>query len=95
MNIEKITEKARQGLVMLSLGAVASLIPFYFHTSAMTTEGKQVNDAQSVLIQTIQNDVQALEVQKAVTATETRQISERLERIERKIDRLIEQQEHY
>lgn len=88
---QKVMENLKQGIVILALGAIASMIPFYFQTSAMTNENHQMNLEQSKIIEQTQIQIQKLEVKNAIDDTEIKQIKNSLERIEKKIDRLIEQ----
>lgn len=90
MNTQRMLEKVKEGVIFIAVGAIAAMIPFYFQTSAMTTENKQVDTEQTVLIERTQTRVHALELQEAVDVTEIKQIKESLQRIEKKIDRLIE-----
>lgn len=86
----RIVEQIKQGVIVLTVGAVASMIPFYFKTNAMTEQNSRITKEQGVLIEKTINDLQALEVKGAVDGTEIKQIKTSLERIEKKIDRLIE-----
>ncbi len=87
---QKIMENIKQGLIILAMGAIASVIPFYFQTNAQTQENSRVNTEQSIQIEKTQNQLHNLEVQGAIDDTEIKQIKSSLERIEKKIDRLIE-----
>lgn len=84
-------ENIKQSLLLLALGALASLIPFYFQTSAQTQATQQVNTEQTRAIQNTGERLHVLEIKGAVDDTEIRQIKESLQRIEKKIDKLIEQ----
>lgn len=85
-----IIDKVKQSVVALAVGAVFTLIPFYFETSAMTIQNEQTNKEQGTAIEQISNDLHKVELQSAVGDTEIKQIKQQLERIEKKIDRLIE-----
>ena len=89
----KTIQKVKDTLVLIVLTAVVSLVPFYFHTSAMTKENKAVNEAQTLEISQTAQSVHALELDRAIDATEIRQIKESLERIERKLDKVIQSNE--
>jgi hypothetical protein len=83
-------DQLKQGALMILLGGVFSLVPFYFNTMAMTKENKQDIEKQTTDLKDIVSRVRILEVDGAVDNTEIRQINLRLERIEKKIDRLID-----
>lgn len=86
----KLWDKAKQGVMLILIGAVFSVVPFYFQTTAMTELNRQTNVAQQAEISQTLNRIQNLELQGAVDNTEIAQIKESLQRIEKKIDRLIE-----
>lgn len=90
---EKATvQKIKDTIVLIVLGAIVSFVPFYFQTSAMTKENKAVNEVQTLQIN--QNNVvlKSLEINRAIDATEIKQIKESLDRIEKKLDKLIDEQ---
>lgn len=93
MNI-KIWDKAKQGILLILLGAVFSVVPFYYNTNAMTEQSQKVNIQQQTEIKETQTRVEKLELDGAVNATEIKQIKASLDRIEKKIDRLIEENNH-
>lgn len=85
-----VLDGIKHSIVIMSLGLVLSVVPFYFQTKAMT-ENNDKNLTEQSEIQNIQQDrLKELEIQGAVYDTEIEQIKESLERIEKKIDRLIE-----
>lgn len=86
----KLMDQIKQGIVVIVIGAIISLVPFYYQTSAMTTEFKQTNTEQSSLIEQTRVTLHQLEVKGAIDDVEIKQIKESLQRIEKKIDRLIE-----
>lgn len=85
--------KIKDALILIVLGAVVSLIPFYFQTNAMTKENKAVNDMQTLQITKSNAELKSLEINRAIDATEIKQIKESLDRIEKKLDKLIEEKE--
>ena len=87
---KKLWDKVKQGVVLILIGAVFSVVPFYFQTIAMTEQNRQVNASQQQEINQTLTRIQNLELQGAVDDTEIKQIKESLQRIEKKIDRLIE-----
>lgn len=90
---EKATvQRIKDTIVLIVLGAIVSIVPFYFQTSAMTKENKAVNEVQTLQIN--QNNVvlKSLEINRAIDATEIKQIKESLDRIEKKLDKLIDEQ---
>lgn len=86
----KLWDKVKQSVVLILIGAVFSVVPFYFQTSAMTEQNLQTNVTQQEEINQTLIRIQNLELQGAVDDTEIKQIKESLQRIEKKIDRLIE-----
>jgi len=86
----KLWDKVKQSVVLILIGAVFSVVPFYFQTSAMTEQNRQTNVTQQEEINQTLIRIQNLELQGAVDNTEIKQIKESLQRIEKKIDRLIE-----
>jgi ABC-type Na+ efflux pump permease subunit len=86
----KLWDKVKQSVVLILIGAVFSVVPFYFQTSAMTEQNRQTNVTQQEEINQTLIRIQNLELQGAVDDTEIKQIKESLQRIEKKIDRLIE-----
>lgn len=90
---EKATvQKIKDTIVLIVLGAIVSIVPFYFQTSAMTKENKKVNDEQTLQINQYNAELKTLEINRAVDATEIKQIKESLDRIEKKLDKLIDEQ---
>jgi hypothetical protein len=87
---ENLWDNVKQSVLLILIGAVFSVVPFYFQTSAMTEQNHQTNIIQQQEINTTLTRIQNLELQGAVDDTEIKQIKESLERIEKKIDRLIE-----
>ena len=87
---KKLWDKVKQGVVLILIGAVFSVVPFYFQTIAMTEQNRQINATQQQEINQTLTRIQNLELQGAVDDTEIKQIKESLQRIEKKIDRLIE-----
>ncbi|MNU67068.1 hypothetical protein D3C71_563990 [compost metagenome] len=83
-------DNVKQGVLLILIGAVFSVVPFYFQTSAMTEQNHQTNIVQQEEINETLSKIQNLELQGAVDDTEIKQIKESLQRIEKKIDRLIE-----
>lgn len=83
-------DNVKHGVFLILLGAVLSVVPFYFQTTAMTEQNHQTNISQEQEIEATLSRIQTLELQGAVDNTEIKQIKESLERIEKKIDRLIE-----
>lgn len=86
----KLWDKVKQGVIFILIGAVFSVVPFYFKTTAQTEQNRQTNVSQQEEINKTLIRIQNLELQGAVDDTEIKQIKESLERIEKKIDRLIE-----
>lgn len=89
MNLN-LWDNVKQGVLLILIGAVFSVVPFYFQTSAMTEQNHQTNITQQQEINETLSKIQNLELQGAVDDTEIKQIKESLQRIEKKIDRLIE-----
>lgn len=87
---QKLVDNVKQGIAIIIIGALASMIPFYFQTNAMTNENHKVNKEQGLLIEQTRLQLHDLEVKSAIDDTEIKQIKNSLERIEKKIDRLIE-----
>jgi hypothetical protein len=90
---QKTVDRVKQGVVMILIAAVFSVVPFYFQTSAATVQLQQTNSTQDTEIGETKTRIQQLELRGAVNETETKQIKESLDRIEKKIDRLIEEQQ--
>lgn len=89
MNLN-LWENAKQGVLLILIGAIFSVVPFYFQTSAMTEQNHQTNITQQQEIDQTLSKIQDLELKGAVDDTEIKQIKESLLRIEKKIDRIIE-----
>lgn len=83
-------DNVKHSLFIILVGTVLSVVPFYFQTNAMTEQNHQTNISQQKEIDVTLSRIQNLELQGAVDDTEIKQIKESLERIEKKIDRLIE-----
>lgn len=73
------------------IGAVFTMIPFYFNTTAQTAQNEQTDKSQQLQLDATAAQLQHLDLNDAVHTTEIIQIKESLERIEKKIDRLIEE----
>lgn len=89
MNLN-LWDNVKQGVLVILISAIFSVVPFYFQTSAMTEQNHQTNITQQLEINETLTKIQNLELQSAVDDTEIKQIKESLQRIEKKIDRLIE-----
>lgn len=89
MNSE-LWDNVKQSVILILIGVVFSVVPFYFQTSAMTEQNHQTNITQQQEINNYLTRIQNLELQGAVDNAEIKQIKESLQRIEKKIDRLIE-----
>lgn len=88
---ENLWDKAKQAVLVILLGALFSVVPFYFQTLAMTEKSELKNLEQSTQISETLDRIQKLELKGAVDDTEIKQIKESLQRIEKKIDRLIDE----
>lgn len=86
----KLWDHVKQAALLILTGAIFSIVPFYFQTTAMTEQNRQVNISQQQEIDQTLTRIQSLELKGAVDDTEIKQIKESLQRIEKKIDRLIE-----
>lgn len=87
---EKTVQKLKDTLVVIALGAVVAVVPFYFETRAMTSEAERINREQTLLLEQTRAELHALEVKGAIDKTEIEQIKQSLDRIEEKIDKLID-----
>ena len=89
MNLN-LWENVKQGVLLILIGAIFSVVPFYFQTSAMTEQNHQTNITQQQEIDQSLSKIRDRELKGAVDDTEIKQIKESLLRIEKKIDRIIE-----
>ncbi len=89
MNLN-LWENVKQSVLLILIGAIFSVVPFYFQTSAMTEQNHQTNITQQQEIDQTLSKIQDLELKGAIDDTEIKQIKESLLRIEKKIDRIIE-----
>ena len=89
MNLN-LWENVKQGVLLILIGAIFSVVPFYFQTSAMTEQNHQTNITQQQEIDQTLSKIRDLELKGTVDDTEIKQIKESLLRIEKKIDRIIE-----
>lgn len=89
---KEIKARVQNTLAVLVLGALVSIIPFYYNTNAMTNENTQTNQRQDETLLKHESEIREILVNDAVERTETEQIKAALERIESKLDRLIEKQ---
>ena len=87
---EKTLQKLKDALAVIALGAIIAVIPFYFETRAATSEAERINKQQTVLLEQTRAELHALEIRGAIDNTEIEQIKQSLERIEEKIDKLID-----
>lgn len=83
-------DKIKQNIIVLTFGVIVSVVPFYFQTKAMTEDHDEKIGWQLEELKKQEERLLKLEVQGAVGDTEIEQIKESLQRIEKKIDRLIE-----
>lgn len=88
---KETTQKVKDTLIVIVLGAIISLVPFYFQTSAMTKENKVINQVHTQQINQTNAELKSLEIHRAVDATEIKHINESLIRIEKKLDKLIDE----
>lgn len=91
MIAKETLDKAVKGFVAMVFGAVLTVVPFYFQTQAKTENHEQTLSDHTESLRLQDERVKELEVQEAVDNAEIKQIKESLDRIESKIDRLIEQ----
>lgn len=89
---KETVKKIKDTLIIVIIGAVLSVIPFYFETRAMTNENDAINDRQELILNDHDTKIQQGIVNDAIEKTETKQIKLALERIENKLDRLIEKE---
>lgn len=87
----KLWDQAKQGIILILIGAVFSVVPFYFQTIAQTTNNSKEITGLKVEMELTKNQVQQADKIGIVNETEIKQIKASLERIEKKIDRLIEE----
>ena len=85
-----VLDRIKHSAVVMSMGLVIGIIPFYFQTKTMTESNNENLTEQSEILDVQEDRLKELEIQGAVDDTEIEQIKESLERIEKKIDRLIE-----
>lgn len=85
-----VLDRIKHSAIVMSMGLVIGIIPFYFQTKAMTEGNNENLTEQSEILDVQEDRLKELEIQGAVDDTEIEQIKESLERIEKKIDRLIE-----
>ncbi len=85
-----MSRKVKETLAVIALGGILSIIPFYYQTNAMTIENKQNNEKHALLIEQTKQQIHSLELKGAVEQTKINQLKESLDRIEQKIDRLME-----
>jgi len=85
-------QKIKNALVIVIIGSILSVIPFYFETRAMTNENGMINERQDEQLKEHEKKIQESIVNDAIEKTETEQIKETLDRIEAKLDRLIEKE---
>lgn len=88
-----LIERIKHSVVLMTLGIVISVVPFYFQTKAMTEDNKETLSEHTESINLQQDQVNELMVKSEVGNTEIENIKRSLERIEKKIDRLIERDE--
>ncbi len=91
MTTKQILAKIKEGAVWIVLGAVVSIVPFYYNTNASIEliEGKvQVQEHEINEVKTEFNNIKGVQ---SVQEERHINIQRRLERIEKKLDYLIEQ----
>jgi hypothetical protein len=86
------TQKIKNALVIIIVGSILSIVPFYFETRAMTNENGIINKKQDIHLKEHDMKIQNGIVNDAIEKTESEQVKETLIRIESKLDRLIEKQ---
>ena len=64
--MNQLFERVKQGVVALAVGAIFTLIPFYFETSAMSSQGLQKNIEQDKALETLSNTLHNLQLQSAI-----------------------------
>lgn len=93
MTTNEITRKVKDTLVWIAVGALISLIPFYYQTKANIDANYKNSNNNAVELK--ENKHQLIEVKNSQIVHEERQVQilKRLEKIENKIDYLIEHNE--
>lgn len=91
MTTKQILAKFREGAIWIVLGAIVSIVPFYYNTNASigAIENKaEIHDSEINEVKTEFSNIKGLQ---SVQEERHINIQRRLERIEKKLDYLIEQ----
>lgn len=90
MFTKEVLDKIKHSIVVMSIGLLVSVVPFYFQTKAMTENNNKNLTEHGQTLNVQGEQLNQLKIDGAINDTEIQQIKESLERIEKKIDRLIE-----
>lgn len=83
-------DRIKQSALVIVIGFIFSFVPFYYQTTELNAQSLKTNTSQNQEISKLHSSINKLEVQSAVDDTKIKQIKESLDRIEQKIDRIIE-----
>lgn len=90
---KKLIERIKHSAVIASIGVFLGVVPFYFQTKAMTEDNNSAVIEHKGVLKEQDEKLNGLEIREAINDTEIQQIKESLDRIEGKIDRLIEREQ--
>ena len=88
---QQLWDNLKQGVLLILIGAVFSVVPFYFQTVAQTTQNSQDISGLKTGLEQTRLQLEQTDKTGLVNETEIKQIKASLERIEKKIDRLIDE----
>jgi len=90
MTLKQITTKLREGVLWVVLGAIFTIVPFYYNTNSTLANANNRIDIVTLKTESNEIAVKSLEGSQLVQEERFRNIEQRLERIEKKLDYLIE-----
>lgn len=80
--------KIKEAIIVILLGGLVSVIPFYFETKAMTEDNHRLNIRQDEAINELMDETEQIKLDQALGQSEIRHNKEILLRIEKKLDDL-------
>lgn len=86
--MKALKTKIKEAIIVILLGGLVSVVPFYFETKAMTEDNHKLNIQQDEAIGELMDEAEQIKLDQALGQSEIRHNKEILLRIEKKVDEL-------
>ncbi len=86
--MKTLKDKIKETIIVILLGGLVSVIPFYFETKAITEDNQRLNIRQDEAINELVDETEQIKIDQVLGQSEIRHNKEILLRIEKKLDEL-------